>query len=180
MRLPQRRRRTGREQASPTWVPAGGQQRRELVIWGAHGGAGTTTLATWLQPAWDTGAMRPEPDPPYPAILARGRTLVVTCRSTAWSAGQAAKAIAVVTRKSGRVAVLAVISDGWPEPATATRRFRLLEPQVGAVIRVPFVPALRAADDPDQVPLPRRVRHALMHIRAATGRTHSISPHQEA
>ena len=41
-------------------------QRRELVIWGAHGGAGTSTLAVWLQPAWDMGAMRPEPDPPLP------------------------------------------------------------------------------------------------------------------
>ena len=111
---------------------------------------------------------------------AHGRALVVTCRSTAWSASQAAKAIAVVTRKGGRVAVLAVISDGWPEPATTTRRFRLLEPQVGAVIRVPFVPALRTADDPDQVPLPRRARRALMKIQAATGRTYPISPHQEA
>ena len=180
MPLPRRPRRADREQARPLWMPAGGRERQELVIWGAHGGAGTTTLATWLQPAWDTGAMRPEPDPPYPAVLAHGRALVVTCRSTAWSASQAAKAIAVVTRNNGRVAVLAVISDGWPEPATATRRFRLLQPQAGAVIRVPFVPALRTADDPDQVPLPRRARRALMKIQAATGRTCSISPHQEA
>ena len=85
----------------------------------------------------------------------------------------------VVIRKGGQVAVLAVISDGWPEPATATRRFRLLQPQAGAVIRVPFVPALRAADDPDQVPLPRRVRRALSMIQAATGRN-PICPHQEA
>ncbi len=180
MRPPRRARRTGHEQITPGWVPVPGPQHHELVVWGAHDGAGTTTLATWLQPAWDTGAMRPEPDPPYPAILAHGRALVVTCRSTAWSASQAAKAVAVVTRKGGQVAALAVVSDGWPEPATATRRFRLLEPQVGAVIRVPFVPALRAADDPDQVPLPRRARRALMKIQAATGRTVPISPHQEA
>lgn len=155
-------------------------QRRELVIWGAHGGAGTSTLATWLQPAWDTGAMRPEPDPPFPAVLARGRALVVTCRSTPWSASQATKAITTVTRQGGRVTVLAVVSDGWPEPATATRRFQLLEPQVVAVIRVPFVPALRAADDPDLVPLPRRTRRALLRIQAATGRSIPISPYQEA
>lgn len=176
MRFPRRSRRTGPGQATHGWRPPPGQ-RCELVIWGAHGGAGTTTLATWLQPAWDTGAMRPEPDPPYPAILARGRALVVTCRNTVWSASQATKAITVVTGNGGPVAVLAVVSDGWPEPATATRRFRLLEPQVGAVIRVPFVPALRAADDPDQVLLPRR---ALMQIQAATGRTTPLSPHLEA
>lgn len=155
-------------------------QRRELVIWGAHGGAGTTTLATWPQPAWDTGPMRPEPSAPYPATLAHGRALVVTCRNTAWSASQATKAIIAVTCQGGRVTVLAVISDGWPEPATATRRFQLLEPQVAAVIRVPFVPALRAADDPDQVPLPRRARRALMRIQAATGRAFPLPPQQEA
>jgi hypothetical protein len=58
------------------------------VIWGAHGGAGTTILASWLQPAWDMGAMSPEPDPPYPATIARSRALAVVCRNTAWSACQ--------------------------------------------------------------------------------------------
>lgn len=58
----------------------------ELVIWGAHGGAGTSTLAAWLQPAWDAGSMRPGPSPQYPAQLARGRVLVVACRITAWCA----------------------------------------------------------------------------------------------
>jgi hypothetical protein len=159
------------------WTPPQPWQRSELVIWGAHGGAGTTTLATWLQPAWDTGAMRPEPDPPYPASLAQGRALVVACRNTAWSARQATKAVATVTRHRGRVTVLAVVSDGWPEPATATRRFLLLEPQVVAVIRIPFIPALRTADDPDHVPLPRRARRALAQILAATGRA---NPYQEA
>jgi len=146
-------------------------QRRELVIWGAHGGTGTTTLATWLQPAWDTGAMRPEPDPPYPAGVARGRALVVTCRGTAWSAAQATRAVAAVIRQGGHVDVVAVVSDGWPEPATATSRLRLLEPLAGAVIRVPFVPGLRLADDPASVPLPRRALRALAQIQAAAGRT---------
>ena len=37
----------------PEWlVPEDGPQA-DLVFWGAHGGAGTTTLATWLQPTWD-------------------------------------------------------------------------------------------------------------------------------
>src|SRR5580658_415721 len=84
-------------------------QRPELVIWGAHGGAGTTTLASWLQPAWDMGAMSPEPDPPYPATIARGRALVVVCRNTAWSACQATKAVTAVTTQGGSVAVLAMV-----------------------------------------------------------------------
>jgi hypothetical protein len=143
------------------------------VIWGAHGGAGTTTLAVWLQPAWDMGAMRPEPDPPYPAAVAHGRALVVACRNSAWSARQATKALATVTRQGGQVAVLVVVSDGWPEPVTATRRFGLLESQVWAVIRIPFIPGLRLADDPATVPLPRRALRALAQIQAATGRNSS-------
>ena len=100
----------------PAWVPRQGRQRGEVVIWGAHGGAGTSTLAVWLQPAWDMGAMRPEPDPPYPAKVGHGRALIIACRATAWSAGQATKAVAAVNRQGGQVAVLAVVSDGWPEP----------------------------------------------------------------
>jgi len=158
---------------NPAITSGRGWQHRELVIWGAQGGAGTTTLAVWLQPAWDMGAMRSEPDPPYPATVAHGRALVVTCRNTAWSARQATKALTTVTRQGGQVAVLVVVSDGWPEPVTATRRFGLLESQVRAVIRVPFIPGLRLADDPATVPLPRRALRALARIQAATGRNSS-------
>ena len=154
----------------PTRVPAG-WQRCELVIWGAHGGAGTTTLAAWLQPAVDMGAMPPEPDPPYPVTVARGRALVVACRNTAWSAIQATKAVTAVTGQGGQVAVLAVVSDGWPEPAAARHRFRLLEAHVGAVIRVPFVFGLRMADNAAEVPLSRWARRAVAQIKTAAGRT---------
>ncbi|HZR54813.1 MAG TPA: hypothetical protein VFB06_35600 [Streptosporangiaceae bacterium] len=41
--------------------------RRDLIIWGAHGGAGTSTLATLLRPARDMGALRTEADYRYPA-----------------------------------------------------------------------------------------------------------------
>ena len=104
--------------SSPARAPAR-WQRPELVIWGAHGGAATTTLANWLQPAWDMGTMPPEPDPSYPAAITRGRALVVACRNTVWSALQATKAVNVVKRQGGHVAVLAVVSDSWPEPAAA-------------------------------------------------------------
>jgi hypothetical protein len=167
-RLPASRRDTA---GAPSWVSRYGWQRRELVIWGAHGGAGTSTLAAWLQPAWDMSPMGPEPDPPYPAAVAHGRPLLVACRNTAWSAQQATAAVAAVARQGGHVAVVAVVSDGWPEPAAAMARFRLLEAHAGAVIRVPFVPGLRLADNPSAMPLPRRVRRALDQIRAVTGRT---------
>lgn len=157
--------------AAQSRVSRHGWQRRELVIWAAHGGAGASTLAAWLQPAWDMRPMGPEPNPPYPASVAHGRPLLVTCRNTAWSARQATTAVAAVIRQGGHVDVVAVISDGWPEPPAATARFRLLEAQAGAVIRVPFVPGLRLADSPDTVPLTRGARRALDQIRAVTGCT---------
>ena len=62
--------------------------------------------------------------------------------------------------------MLAVVSDGLPEPAEARYRFRVLEGRVGAVVRVPFVAAFRVAGSPLQVGLPRRARQALAEIRA--------------
>ena len=94
----------------------------------------------------------------------------VSCRNTAIAARQATTAVAAITRQGGHVAVLVVVSDGWPEPATATSRFRLLQLHVAAVIRVPFIPGLRLADGPADVPLPRRARRALDQIRAITDR----------
>jgi hypothetical protein len=159
------------EDALPAWVPRQSRQRAEVVVWGAHGGAGTSTLAAWQQPAWDMGAMSSQPDPPYPAKVASGRALIIACRSTAWSAAQATKAVAAVTSRGGQVAVLVVVSDGWPEPLAAVSRFRLLEPQTGALVRLPFIPALRLADDPAAVPLPGKARRALAQIQAAAGRS---------
>lgn len=157
----------------PAWLRSQASLGARLVVWGAHGGAGTTTLAIWLQPAWDLGPAQPPGHPRYPAAVASSRPLIITCRTTAWSARAATTAVAAVARAGGRVAVLAVVSDGWPEPPAATSRFRLLEPQVGTVVRVPFVPGLRQADDPAAVPLPRRAIRALDQIRAAASR----SPH---
>jgi hypothetical protein len=160
----------GRPGGQPGWQRSASRQHAELAIWGAHGGAGVTTLTAWLQPAWDLGSMGPSLHPRFPAAVTSGRPLIVACRATAWSARAATTAVAVVTRAEGNVAVLVIVSDGWPEPAAATARFRLLEPQAGVVVRVPFVPGLRLADDPFAVPLPRRAVRALDQIRAAAGR----------
>jgi hypothetical protein len=101
--------------------------------------------------------------------MTAGRPLIITCRPTAWSARAATTAVAAVGKAGGRVAVLAITSDGWPEPPVATARFRLLEPQVGAVVWIPFIPGLRLTDDPATVALPRRALRALDQIRNATG-----------
>jgi hypothetical protein len=100
--------------------------------------------------------------------VADGRPLIIACRPSAQATRAATTAVMAVTRAGGRIAVLAVVSDGWPAPATATTRLRLLHAHVGRIIHVPFVPGLRLADDPAAVPLPHRARRALDQIRAAT------------
>ena len=155
----------------PAAVPDPVHARQNLLIWGAHGGAGTTTLAALLSPARDMGALRSAADYRYTALNPESGPVGVACRCTTWSALKASAAITALTRNGGRVNVLIVVSDGWPEPPIATAWFRLLSAQVGAVVRVPFVPVLRLCNDPDLARLPRAARQALNQIRAMTGLT---------
>jgi hypothetical protein len=147
--------------------------RAWAAVAGAHGGAGTSTLAALLAPAWDLGTVRPGlpacPLPPVP--------LVVAARCTVGSAGRAVAAVRALAGQGVTVAVLAVTSDGLPEPAEATYRFRVLEGHVGAVARVPFIPALRACRDPRQVRLPRAALRALEEIRSLAASPGGL-PHQ--
>ncbi|HEY7144921.1 MAG TPA: hypothetical protein VH637_11780 [Streptosporangiaceae bacterium] len=154
-------------QAGP--VPAARPAPRgEVVLTGAHGGAGVTTLAGLLRPAWDMGQVRrlgPGQGPLRPA----GRPVVLVARSTASAAARAVTATGLLAAQGVQVTVLAVIGDGLPEPAEARYRFRVLDGRVGAVVRVPFIPAFRLAADPRSVTLPRRARHAVAEIRALAG-----------
>jgi hypothetical protein len=149
-------------------VPAPALAGPGLQVWGAHGGAGATTLAVLLSPARDMGTLRPEADYRYPPPDPAGNPVLVACRCTTWSALKAQAAVTALTRAGGQVRVLAVVSDGWPEPPIATAWFRLLSAQVGAIIRIPFLPRLRLCNDPALVPLPRTARHAVTMIRSLT------------
>jgi hypothetical protein len=140
----------------------------DIVLVGAHGWAGTSTLAALLAPAWDMGAVGMLAGSLRPG----GPPLVLVARSTVGAAGRAVTAITTAAAAGVPVAVLAVVGDGLPEPAEARYRFRVLEGRVGAVVRVPFVPGFRAAGDPGQVRLPRRARQALAEI-CALAREHA-------
>ena len=155
-----------RQDTAPVAVPA--PAGPGLHVWGAHGGAGATTLAVLLAPARDMGTLRPEADYRYPPPNPAGNPVLVACRCTTWSALKAQAAVTALTRAGGQVRVLAVVSDGWPEPPIATAWFRLLSAQVGAIIRIPFLPRLRLCNDPALVPLPRTARHAVTMIRSLT------------
>jgi len=136
-----------------------------IVVAGAHGGAGTSTLAALLAPAWDTGVIS---GPAAGDLRSGGRPIVLAARNTVAAAGRAVTAASAITRAGAWVAVLVVVSDGLPEPAEARYRFRVLEGRVGAAVRMPFVPVFRVTADPSHVDLPRRARQALAEIRALT------------
>jgi hypothetical protein len=160
-------------------APAAVDGRRDLLVWGAHGGAGATTLAVLTAPARDMGTLRSEADYRYPPPDLAGNPVLVACRCTTWSALKAQTAITALTGAGGQVKVLAVVSDGWPEPPIATAWFRLLSAQVGAVVRVPFLPRLRLCNDPALVPLTRTARHAVTAIRSLAdgGDCDAAAPH---
>ena len=155
-------------QARTETVPPldGDQPAREIVVVGAHGGAGTTTLAVLLRPSWDVGAVR-RPAPGRPSVRPTwGRPLVLVSRNTAVAAFRAIAAVNAIAWQGERVAALAIVSDGLPEPSAAAYRFQVLAARVGAVVRVPFIASLRTADDPAQVDLPRSARRSIADIRA--------------
>lgn len=142
--------------------------RREVVLYGAHGGAGVTTLYALLRPAWDLGSMQGLPDPGEPVVHPNGRPLLVVTRDTVPAARRAMDAVTAITQAGEHIAALIIVSDGaGPEPREAKARFRLLEGRLGGVVRMPYVPALRVVDDPTAVELPRKARRALDEIRAA-------------
>ena len=143
-----------------------GQPAGEIVVVGAHGGAGATTLAILLRPSWDMGVVR-RLARGHPSIWPTcGRPLVLVSRNTAVAAARAIAAVNAIAWQGERVAVLAIVSDGLPEPAAAAYRFQVLAARAGAVVRVPFIASLRTADDPAQVDLPRSVRRSIADIRA--------------
>ncbi|MGP4026166.1 hypothetical protein [Actinomadura sp. 3N407] len=148
--------------------PIPGHQAREVlevVVVGAHGGAGTSTLTALLPAAWDMGSIKPLLEVGRSPLRAKGRPMVLVVRNTAVAAKDATAAIGALWDWDERVSALAIVSDGGPEPRDATARFALLEGRVGGVVRMPRVRALRLMDDPCLVDLPGKARQALDELR---------------
>lgn len=104
---------------------------------GVAGGVGTTTLATALR-AYDRGKVTTELD-----------VDVLVCRSTGDSLHAAASLIAWLGSNARARPVLAVTSDGPSPPRGPLRaRLRMIEPQVGGLVVLPYVAHWRELTDP--------------------------------
>lgn len=134
---------------------------------GAHGGAGASTLAALMQPAWDLGPLQPLLGLGRPLLRDRERPLVVVARNTVAAARHATNAVTALHQTGTPIAALVIVADGaGSEPRDATARFRLLQGRVGGIVRMPFISDLRLVDDATAIDLPRRVREALGALRA--------------
>ncbi|TDD84306.1 hypothetical protein [Actinomadura rubrisoli] len=141
----------------------------DVVVAGAHGGAGTSTLTALLPAAWDMGAIGSLLELDRSPLRAKGRPVVLVVRNTAVAAKSATAAIAALCKWDEEVRALAIVSDGGPESRDATARFALLEGRVGGVVRVPHVRALRLAEDAAEITLPGKAQRALDELRGLLG-----------
>jgi hypothetical protein len=158
--------------------------RLQVVIAGAHGGAGVSTLAGLLRLQFaGTPAGRqirvletpPIPDAD-PAQIARagwlpvpppGMPLIIAARGTAEGARRAVIAVTALERRGLRPAAVAVIADGaGPEPRLAAQRLDLIDGRAGPLIRIPFAVSLRAGASPSSARLSRRLRAAVTGLAA--------------
>jgi hypothetical protein len=151
--------------ATPDAAQHTGPEALDVVVAGAHGGAGTSTLAALLPAIWDMGSIESLLELDCAPLDAKGRPIVLAARNTAAAATRATTAIGVLHDWVERVAALAIVSDGGPESRDATARFALLEARVGGIVRVPHVRQLRLVEEPAKVVLPGKARHAIDQLR---------------
>lgn len=138
--------------------------QRDLVLIGAHGGAGVTTLHQLLgEGTWDLGCLPVGGAPPR--FRLGDRALVLVARWSVSGANRALAAVGAITDTGQQVDALVVVADGYGrEPRDARVRFRMLEPSVERIVHMPYVSGLRLVVDPCEVALPRRAQDALAAI----------------
>jgi hypothetical protein len=153
-----------------------------LLVVGAHGGAGTTTLAALLRAEMTAGRegppvpvrdLRSVPDGDPDRMARSGRLLpgrvagplVVAARGNAEGARRAVVAVTALGYLGIRPAAVALVGDGaGPLPRAAAQRLDLLGDRGGPVVEVPFAASLRAAASPGQAQLPGRLLRAVTEL----------------
>jgi hypothetical protein len=149
-----------------------------ILIAGAHGGAGTSTLAALLRA--EIGACRPEARIPVrdlpalpdgdPRRIAAGTALpgrvtgplILALRGTADGARRAVIAVTALGYLGIRPAALALVADGaGPLPKAAASRLDLIGDRAGPVIGIPFAAELRAGAEPGSGRMPARLLRAV-------------------
>ena len=148
-----------------------------VLVAGAHGGAGASTLAALLRAEAAAGCRSgtcssPSPTGTRPASPRPGccpgqvaGPLVIAARGTAEGARRAVIAVTALAYLGIRPAALAVVGDGaGPLPRAAVQRLDLLGDRAGPVVHVPFAASLRAAAAPGGARLAGPLRRAITEL----------------
>lgn len=132
-----------------------------LILIGTHGGAGTTTLVTLLDPAgssqvieWQRGVRQ-----------GHDRLALLVARSTAAGLQAASHWVSRWRPDLPRPGLLVVADAPFRAPQLVRYRQRALSSQLLAVISVPYLYPLRGADDAAQVAGQRTIAKAVRRLR---------------
>lgn len=127
---------------------------RGFAVCAAHGGAGASTVAAMLDPVGAGIASVVSS-----AAVAAGRRPVLVARDSAYGTARAAAVLAEWPQGTARPVLVVVAAAPCGAPAVARFRLRVLAAGCAGLARVPYLHALRAADDPvlalDQRPVAR-------------------------
>lgn len=150
-----------------------------LLVAGAHGGAGTSTLAALLRheaggPPGHPALLKvrglpalPDGDP---RVIARRTALparlpgplILTARGNADGVRRAVVAVTALEHLGIRPAALAIVGDGaGPVPRAAAERLALIGDRAGPVVNIPFAASLRTAASLPQARVPAALSRAV-------------------
>ncbi|MCI0689927.1 MAG: hypothetical protein L0Y54_22220, partial [Sporichthyaceae bacterium] len=116
-----------------------------LVVVGAHGGAGASTVATLLDPGrtgWAIEVHRGEGRIPVT------RHPIVVARSTAYGAAMLARLLTSWPRRLERPCLVLVADAPVPPPFAVSFRLAALHSQISGMVMVPYLHRLRTCDSP--------------------------------
>lgn len=138
---------------------------RYFGVMGAHGGAGTSTVARWLDPHGDGSAYE----------LARGSQLppnyvpLVVCRSTSYGVAAAVQLLGGWHPDVPRPYLVVVRDAPLPLPRPVRYRLRVVRPRVLGIADVPYLVRLREMDTPADGLDHKTVRKAVRSLRRQLG-----------
>ncbi|MCI0689983.1 MAG: hypothetical protein L0Y54_22510 [Sporichthyaceae bacterium] len=116
-----------------------------LVVIGAHGGAGASTVVTLLDPGrtgWAVEVPRGEGRIPVT------RHPIVVARSTAYGVAMLAQLLTSWPRRLDRPCLVLVADAPVPPPFAVSFRLAALHAQISGMVLVPYLHRLRTCDSP--------------------------------
>ena len=163
----------GRDTREPSQgADPAGQDAAHVVVLGAVGGAGVSTLVRLLGPfAVDVGRQLTRPD---------GRPLLIVTDATARGLYAATSAVQAARAAGHVVPLVAIVGDGpWPAARQARARRRMLDDRslTSVVVDVPYVTGWREHDDPlTTATIPPALRRAVEQLAAAATAVAAMAP----